>query len=490
MLKIHRLMVILLTLGMMATGVSVAGVVGEIPISTTSDEARQLFVKARDLFENMRLDESRELFEKAVAADPDFALAYLYRFLAGMSQNDSQKYLQQAIDHASRVSEGERLLIEAAQFDFSNKDKTSIQTLTTLVTEYPADKRSHYFLGLAYFNCLEVDSAIVALKRSIEIADDFASAYNILGYCYYQKEDYSEAETCFRNYSRLLPKEPNPYDSLGDLYTRMGKHNAAIENYQKALSFNPRFSISHVKIGDNLVFMGQFDRARETYRTAMSLEISPLQKISDMQKIALSYVYEGNVAPAIPEIDRAIEIAIINDLPEKQAEILLWKCNLYYETNQLDQAEQCLNRINALVAEYELSPNAREKLAKTQTYHEAILQAKLDNFTDAFLKAELFKTMIDTVRFPMEAEQYNTLLGALHFERNDYQTARQHLTHGNLNDPKTLYMLAVCESESGNKTKAIQLFKKVAHRNDYGMADSFVRSKALDEEKRLLAGNR
>jgi len=490
MCKFPRVIAMLLVLVFLTVEISIAGNVGEIPITTKSREAYKIFLKARDLSENIRINEARDLFEKAVITDPNFALACLYRAKSGTSVSDYKTWMQKAVELAPQVSEGERLMIEAAQAEDKNNYEITIEKYKQLVTKYPSDKRSHYFLGMTYRFNEQFDKAIVELKKCIEIDKGFPPAYNILGYCYFNKENYNEAETCFKNYSRLIPGEPNPFDSLGDLYTKMGKHTTAIENYKQALKINPKFHISQTKIGDNLVFLGQYKEARDAYRKTMILELTPVQKIVAMRKIAYSFIYQGKSDQAIAEFDKAIKVAIDNNLPEMHANILLRECNVYYETNQVDKAEECLSKFTTILADSDIPENVRENLVKTQVFHESILKAKQKNFSTALVNAKKYKNKIEASKYPIETMLHSTLLGTIYFEKKDYKTAMKHLSKGYQKDPKTLYMLAVCESESGNNTRAIQLFKKVAHWNENNMSYSFVRNQAIKEEKRLLAGKR
>ena len=46
-----------------------------IPVTTSSEEARQLYLKGRDLSEKLRATDARALFQQAAAKDPGFALA-------------------------------------------------------------------------------------------------------------------------------------------------------------------------------------------------------------------------------------------------------------------------------------------------------------------------------------------------------------------------------------------------------------------------------
>ena len=47
-----------------------------IPITTSSEQARQLYLKGRDLSEKLRATDGRAHFLKAVELDADFALAH------------------------------------------------------------------------------------------------------------------------------------------------------------------------------------------------------------------------------------------------------------------------------------------------------------------------------------------------------------------------------------------------------------------------------
>ena len=49
----------------------------KIPITTSSEEARQLYVKGRDLAEKLRATDARSLYAQAAAKDRGFALAHL-----------------------------------------------------------------------------------------------------------------------------------------------------------------------------------------------------------------------------------------------------------------------------------------------------------------------------------------------------------------------------------------------------------------------------
>ena len=50
---------------------------GKIPITTSSAEARDLYLKGRDLAEKLRATDARRFYEQAVEKDKNFALGYV-----------------------------------------------------------------------------------------------------------------------------------------------------------------------------------------------------------------------------------------------------------------------------------------------------------------------------------------------------------------------------------------------------------------------------
>ena len=62
-------------LGVVAFAAVRAPAADRIPITTSSDEARKLYLEGRDLVEKLRATDARARFEKAAAKDPAFALA-------------------------------------------------------------------------------------------------------------------------------------------------------------------------------------------------------------------------------------------------------------------------------------------------------------------------------------------------------------------------------------------------------------------------------
>jgi len=226
---------------------------GKIPVTTASAEARSEFLKGRDLSEKLRITDSIAHFEKAVALDPTFALAELNLATSSPSAKGFFEHLGKAVSLADKASEGERLLILAAEAGANNNPVKQKEYLDRLLAVHPNDERAHFAMGGHYFGQQEFPQAIDHYKKATELAPDYSTAFNILGYAYRQNGDFENAEKAFQKYIQLIPNDPNPYDSYAELLLKMGRFEESIAQYRKALAIEPNFLASHFGIAGVLM---------------------------------------------------------------------------------------------------------------------------------------------------------------------------------------------------------------------------------------------
>ena len=89
----------------------------KIPITTSSAEARQLYIKGRDLAEKLRATDARRFYEQAVEKDKNFALAYVGLANTSGTTKEFIDAVTRATSLASGVSEGERHIIGGSSQD-------------------------------------------------------------------------------------------------------------------------------------------------------------------------------------------------------------------------------------------------------------------------------------------------------------------------------------------------------------------------------------
>lgn len=281
----------------------------KVPITTASDAARASYLEARGLVERLRAQEAKPVFEKALAADPGFALGWLG--LSG-AQNSAKEFfaaLDRAVALAGKASPGERLMIEAAQAGAQGDNATQTRKLEELVRLHPNDERAQVLLGNAHFAAQRYPEAIAAYERAEKLAPDFSQTYNQLGYSYRFLGRFDEAEKAFTQYTRVLPDDPNPWDSLAELQMKRGRFDDAIANYRKALAVRADFFNSNLGIATCLDLKGEHAAARAELDAMIARAKDDGQRRAGLFAKTVSYAYEGNFVAAQAEMSRQAAIA-------------------------------------------------------------------------------------------------------------------------------------------------------------------------------------
>ena len=123
----------------------------KIPVTTASEDARKEYLEGRSLVERLLIQDSIAHFDKAIAADPSFALAELGRANSSPTGTEFLDHLKKAVALADKASDGERLQILAADAGSSGKCREAARVLEQLVAAYPQDERAHFALGAFLF---------------------------------------------------------------------------------------------------------------------------------------------------------------------------------------------------------------------------------------------------------------------------------------------------------------------------------------------------
>jgi len=459
----------------------------EIPVTTTSNEAKALFIDGRALFDNIRFDEAREVFDRALQEDPDFALANIYRTIVATTDNDFERHLTRALNNKDQISEGERLLIEAVNANAQNRPMQAIALLKNAIEQYPSDKRLHHQLAIYYQSSNMTKEAEEQLYSVINLDDKFAPAYNNLGYLHKDLGDYEKAERAFNTYISLLPEEANPHDSIADLYTKMGEHDLAIEHYNKALELNPNFYFSQQKIGNNLVFKGLYKDGRQAYKKAIAITPSVSNKVFMHQALANTYLYEDNFDQALQETDAAIRWAEQESLSENAATLYQIKALINLERGDIEEAEKSLDACNNIIANNKLTENRKHNLELLSLRNEVIKATKQQNFDKAGAKVEKIHEYASQSGNNSEMDMYHMLNGIVAYGQNNFTKAVKELKKSDSNNIYGQFYLGMSYQKSGMSEEAQKIFKNISKWNEHSLEYALVRNKAQAMAKMDMA---
>lgn len=452
---------------------------GKIPITTTSEKARDYFLEGRDLYEKLRAQESIQFFEKAIAEDSDFAMAYVYLSLARAGTKEFFENLNKAVALADKVSEGERSWIlgfQAGVNAFAMKQREYWQKL---VAAYPKDERGHTLLGNHYFGQQDYTQAIEQYTKAIKINPDFSQPYNQLGYADRFLENYSEAEKAFKKYIELIPDDPNPYDSYAELLMKMGKFDKSIEHYQKALVLDPHFVASHIGIATNLNFKGRHADARKQLMKLYDIARSDNERRAAHFAATVSYVDEGKMDKALEELNRQYAIAQTNNDAPAMAGDLVAMGNILFENGKLDEALTKFSDAVKVIEKSNLSEEVKDNTRRAYLFNAGRVALKKKDFAAAKAKSEEFGERVRAINNPFQIRLSHQLAGIIALEEKDYDKALKELRQANQQNPYNLYRMALAYKGKGDTEKAREFCIQAAKFNGLdGLNYAFIRNKA------------
>lgn len=454
---------------------------GKMPITTSSEEALQDFLKGRELFESLLAQESLSHFKQAIDKDSKFALARLYYAQAQPTPKGFFDEFEKAVALADQVSEGERLWIEGFRASVNGMPLKQRELYQKLCDLYPNDERAHGQLGNHYFGQQMFTEAIEEYNKAVAINPDYTPVYNQLGYSNRQLGNYSEAEKAFEKYTQLLPNDPNPYDSYAELKMKMGEYESSIRLYQKALEVNPNFGASHVGIATNYDLLGQHEKGREQLQTYFNVARNDGERRQALFAMAVSYMDQGNHEKALEQLDQMYAIAEkSNDAPAMAGD-LGYMGSVLYETGRVDDAAAKYEKAMQTMLNSGLEPEVIENAKRLYLYNAGKVALAKGDLKLTKEKSQEFLAAATEVSNTFQLWLAHELMGMIALAEKNWDKAIEELNQANQQNPYTLYRLAKAYEGKGDKEKAIEFYGKAANDNTLSsMNYAFIRSKALD----------
>lgn len=103
----------------------------------------------------------------------------------------------------------------------------------------PNSNEVYLYLSYAYANKNNLDSAIWAAKKSVELYPEFSKALFALNQFYVNKKDFDNAVKVMDQYLESRPKDPDGYLIKAQTQAQKGDLNPAIQSIQKAIELAP-----------------------------------------------------------------------------------------------------------------------------------------------------------------------------------------------------------------------------------------------------------
>lgn len=452
----------------------------EIAITNSSEEARAIYLRARDLQERLRALDANRLYKEALAKEPDFALAHLGVANTAISNEEFFAALGQAMKRASRVSEGERWLIEATHAGATAQPDRQRALLEKLAKAFPRDERAQTLLGNYFFGLQDYPAAIAAYERAVAIDPKFSQPYNQLGYAYRFQERFDEAEATFRKYIALLPDDPNPYDSLAELLMKRGRFEESIAQYEKALRIDEHFVASYVGISQNQVFQNRHEEARKSLARLTAVARNDGERRQALFWTAMSYVDEGKPDQALATVEKMTQIALATGGANTVAGDLNLMGQILLEAGRADAAAEKFAQQQQTMAKADVPAEVKETARRNMFFNGARIALLRNDLQAAKTLARQYAHRVQQKKVPFELWQQHELAGRIALAEGDAAGAVRELQKANAQDPRVMYLLAQALRKQGDTAQAKVVSEKAANFNGLAANYAYVRAKARE----------
>jgi tetratricopeptide (TPR) repeat protein/DNA-binding winged helix-turn-helix (wHTH) protein/TolB-like protein len=273
-------------------------------VTTNNLEAYRYYSLAIEKAHTLQTTEAIDLLRKAVALDPEFAMAhagigYVYA-VAWAFGDEARPHLEQAFRLTHRLTEKDRLYVTAwyaiAQLDYPG----AVRILRQIVAQYPLEVEAYLRLGRLLAGEQQMEAAVDVLRAGLAVDPDACQIHNALGSTLSELGRHDEAIAALQHGLGVAPDVPNTHDNLGLSYQWAGRYDSSMREYERASALDPQFELAR-KHRANLYFqLGRYRDAIREFQWFLQKPASDLERGVGYGAIAWIHLRKG-------DLDRAAE---------------------------------------------------------------------------------------------------------------------------------------------------------------------------------------
>lgn len=272
-------------------------------VTTSSPKALQHYLEGLSLRAQFYRNEAVQQFEKSIACDSTFAMAYYYLALY-RTGTEREQLLERAEAYAYKSGRKDKLVIASQIAMTKGEYGKGEELLLQIAKEFPQEKDAHYDLGNYYLSARRLEDARRHLTEAIKIDPGYKVAYNALAYVSAYSGDSSKAMWALDKYVEAAPDDANVYDSRGDIQIQFGMLEEAIQSYRKALAIKPDFYSSLRKLGDCFLVLRKYAAADSCYTAMLKAPAQDSFTKESIWLLALPALRQGDFQQAISILEK------------------------------------------------------------------------------------------------------------------------------------------------------------------------------------------
>ncbi len=164
-----------------------------------------------------------------------------------------------AADSHGRVS----LTLDLKDSDFDLAASVPQYSVSTSRLAIPKAALREYLEAEKDLGRHDPDAAVKRLENAVEMAPQFAAAWNELGTIAYQTRKFDRAEECFRQALEQAPAAFDPLVNLGGVLVTVHKLDQAVDYNLRAVLARPNDALANSQLGLTYFELGRMDLAQK-----------------------------------------------------------------------------------------------------------------------------------------------------------------------------------------------------------------------------------
>ncbi len=277
-------------------------------MTTSSIEAYRYYAEGINLHERFREQEAASLFEKAIAIDPAFAMAYVK--LAVVQSNLGnfdlrEKYSTLALKFAERLTPRERYYIEG--YHYSGRADTlarAIDAYKKCVELDAGHQACRHNLALIYAGLERFAETVTHYEYLVQRGATNATSFGNLSMAYIALGEVGKARSLMDAFSRRNPENAAGQGGVGLVRLAEGQFEEAIQSFERAQLLDPTETNSLVGKVTGQTLRENWPAAREA-ATGLANGAGATRKWFGAMALSSLALYEGRSGEALTWSERA-----------------------------------------------------------------------------------------------------------------------------------------------------------------------------------------
>ena len=438
-------------------------------ITTRSPEAYRYYIEGRNHHNRIEYEQAIASMEKAVAVDPEFAMAY--RSMAAAYSNlryrsVGRTYLQKAMALSDRVSEGERYRIMGDYYRLSEETyHEAVDAYKKALALYPDDRIANHNLALIYDAMGQQDNAIIHYEILRKNKTHGFITYENLASIYMAKGLYDQARVVLEGYLESFSEYDGVHRSLALSYLFQRKFDLALAEVDKAIALGPAHYQNYILKGDVTLCTDDWVDAEKAYQKAVEMA-SPISRALGLWGMGAWYLLQGQFQNAETQLKQAVEE--VGGLDEPYIESV-FRFILSIIQMKLEKHEEAQRELDDALKGFVESGNV--------VFQRITLAGQGTNFLimhssdEAEEKAEEIKKLVERGLNKSHFQYYYLLMGLIESDKGRFSRAIEHLNkavsllshqNGTRFDHARYYqVLASAYYESGDLDSSREAYEKI-----------------------------